>query len=113
MIVLMPRPSSPTRYAQAESNSTSLEALERLPILSFKRWIKNLFFSPEGVHRGRKKQESPLSVCAKIRKASHMGAEQNHLWPVMKYSRELPMRTARVVLANVRSPLLLCHAHAQ
>jgi hypothetical protein len=36
-MVWMPRPSSPTSRAQAPSNSTSLEALERLPSLSFNR----------------------------------------------------------------------------
>ena len=38
MIVGTPRPSSPTSRAQAPSNSTSLDALERLPSLSFRRW---------------------------------------------------------------------------
>ena len=36
-IVATPRPSSPTRQAPAPSNSTSAEALERLPSLSFSR----------------------------------------------------------------------------
>jgi len=37
IMVLTPRPSSPTKRAQAPSNSTSLEALERLPIFFFNR----------------------------------------------------------------------------
>ena len=38
--------------------------------------------SPSGSQRGTKKQTSPRSVCASVRNASHIGAEQNHLWPV-------------------------------
>ena len=41
MIVGTPRPSSPTSGAQVPSNSISLEALERLPSLSFSRWMRN------------------------------------------------------------------------
>jgi hypothetical protein len=37
MIVLTPRPSSPTRQATVPSNSGSDEALERLPSLSLSR----------------------------------------------------------------------------
>ena len=39
MIVRTPLPSSPTITADARSNSTSLDALERLPSLSFSRWM--------------------------------------------------------------------------
>ena len=39
MIVGTPRPGSPTIRAHAPWNSTSLEALEWLPSLSFKRWM--------------------------------------------------------------------------
>ena len=39
MIVGTPRPSSPTIRAQAPRNSTSLDALERLPSLSLRRWM--------------------------------------------------------------------------
>ena len=35
-----------------------------------------------GRKRGRTKQVRPPSACASTRKASHIGAEQNHLWPV-------------------------------
>src|SRR5439155_177737 len=80
MMVGTPRPSSPTIRAQVRSNSTSLEALERLPSLSFRRWMWNRFRVPSGRKRGRRKHESPLSACARTRKASDMGAEQNHLW---------------------------------
>ena len=77
MIVCTPRPSSPTICAQAPRNSTSLEALERLPSLSLRRWMWKRLRSPSGVKRGIRKQEMPPSVCARTRKASHIGAEQN------------------------------------
>src|SRR6185312_14209519 len=64
----------------------------------------NLLRSPEGVQRGSRKQESPLGALARTRNASHMGAEQNHLCPVIRYSRELPIRSARVVLARTSEP---------
>ena len=37
--------------------------------------------------RGTKKQLSPVTVCAKVRNASDIGAEQNHLWPVVRILR--------------------------
>jgi hypothetical protein len=79
----MPRPSSPTSQAWAFSNSTSELALALLPSLSLRRWMRMALRLPSGSTRGRKKQERPLFVCASTRKASHMGAEKNHLWPVM------------------------------
>ena len=39
MMVGTPRPSSPTIHAKAPRNSTSLEALEQLPSLFFRRWM--------------------------------------------------------------------------
>src|ERR1700760_244057 len=100
MMVLIPRPSSPTSCAQAFENSTSLEALERLPSLSFNRRMKKWFLSPAAVHLGRRKQDNPLAVWARIKNASDIGAEQNHLCPVTIYSREFPIRSARVVFAR-------------
>ncbi len=79
MMVATPRPSSPTMRAQAASNSTSLEALERLPSLLLRRWMWKRLRVPSGSQRGRRKHESPRSACARTRKASHIGAEQNHL----------------------------------
>ena len=57
MIVGTPRPGSPTIRAQAPWNSTSLEALEWLPSLSFKRWMWKALRRPSGSTRGIKKQE--------------------------------------------------------
>ena len=37
-----------------------------------------------GAKRGMRKQLSPSSACASTRKASHIGADMNHLCPVMR-----------------------------
>ena len=107
MMIGTPRPSSPTRRAHAPSNSTSLEAFERLPSLSFSRWRWNAFFVPSGSTRGSRKQESPPGAWARTRKASHIGAEQNHLCPVSRYSPPgppAPTGAARVVFARTSEP---------
>ena len=83
-MVRTPRPSSPSRWAQVPSNSISLEALERLPSLSLSRWISNTLRDPSGRTRGTMKQVSPPGACARTRKTSLMGAEQNHLCPVSR-----------------------------
>ena len=67
----------------------------------------NRLRSPSGVKRGKRKQETPASVWARTRKASHIGAEQNHLWPVISYSPPGPppfSGTALVVLARTSEP---------
>src|SRR5205823_13361665 len=97
-----PRPSSPTRCAKAESNSTSLEALLRFPGLSLSRCRRKPFFVPSGSTRGKRKQESPLEACARTRKASLIGAEQNHLCPVNRYPPSAG--SARVALARTSEP---------
>ena len=107
MIVGTPRPSSPTSRAQAPRNSTSLEAFERLPSLSLSRWMWKRLRSPSGVKRGSRKHERPPSACARTRNASHIGAEQNHLWPVISYSAPGPppfRGVATVVLARTSEP---------
>ena len=107
MMVGTPRPSSPTMRAQAPSNSTSLDAFERLPSLSFRRWRWKRLRVPSGRQRGSRKHDRPRSVCASTRKASHIGAEQNHLWPVSSYSPPGPPRPsarARVVFARTSEP---------
>uniref|UniRef100_A0A6J5ZXM0 Unannotated protein n=1 Tax=freshwater metagenome TaxID=449393 RepID=A0A6J5ZXM0_9ZZZZ len=107
MIVGTPRPGSPTIRASAPSYSTSLEALERLPSLSFSRSILILLREPSGRILGSAKQESPSGACARIRKRSLPGAEQNHLWPVISYSAAGPppfSGLAVVVLALTSEP---------
>src|SRR5215468_9531966 len=57
--------------------------------------------------RGIRKQDSPFPALASTRKASLMGADMNHLWPVITYSPPgppLPVATARVVLARTSVP---------
>ncbi len=107
MIVGTPAPSSPTSQAEAASNSTSLEAFERLPSLSFSRCRRKRLRSPSGVQRGKRKQERPPSAWARTRKASHIGADMNHLWPVSSYSAPGPppfTGRATVVLARTSVP---------
>ena len=79
MIVGTPRPGSPTIRAHAPCSSISLDAFERLPSLSFRRWIANALRSPSGRIRGSAKHDRPSSACASTRNRSHIGAEQNHL----------------------------------
>ena len=84
MIVATPRPGSPTGQATASSYSTSDDALDLLPSLSFSRWMCIRFLVPSGRTRGSRKQVSPPGAWARIRNRSHMGAEQNHLCPVIR-----------------------------
>ena len=85
MIVRTPRPSSPTGQATTPSSSTSAEALERLPSLSFRRWSWNpALRSPSGSQRGTRKHDRPPGAWASMRNTSDIGAEQNHLCPVSR-----------------------------
>ncbi len=95
MMVATPRPGSPTSIPVVRSNSTSEEALERFPNLSFSRWIRKTFRVPSGSTRGTRKHDSPCAwIWASTRKASDIGAEQNHLCPVSRYSAtSLPAAT--------------------
>ncbi len=81
MIVRTPRPSSPSRSATVPSNSSSDEALERLPSLSLRRTTSSWLRVPSGSTRGTTKQVTPPAACASTRKTSFIGAEVNHLWP--------------------------------
>lgn len=71
--------------ASVPANSTSLDALDLLPALSFRRCTKNRLKLPSGKVRGRKKQVTPPSTLARVKKPSDCGTEQNHLWPVSSY----------------------------
>ena len=75
------------------SNSTSLEAFERLPSLFFSRCRKKWLRVPSGVQRGSRKHDKPPGAWASTRNASHIGAEQNHLCPSGDIRR--PVRRAR------------------
>ncbi len=104
MIVGTPRPSGPTSRAYAPWNSTSDDAFDRFPSLSFRRWMWNAFRVPSGLHRGSRKHDSPPGAWARTRNASHMGAEQNHFAPWSSYSPAWPTGSARVVLARTSEP---------
>src|SRR5207245_4723240 len=97
------RPSAPTIRARVPRYSISEEALERLPHLSFRRWMKKGLRVPSASERGTKKQVSPASVRARVKKASLIGAEQNHLCPESSYSPP-PRGTARDELARRSEP---------
>ncbi len=60
------------------------------------------FGEPSGLKRGSRKHVSPALACASTRKASHIGAEKNHLCPVMRNAS--PSGSARVVLARTSLP---------
>ena len=85
MIVATPRPSSPTRSPHTSSNSISPDAFDRLPSLSFSRWMWTGLRVPSGRWRGTAKHVMPASVLASMRNRSEPGAEQNHLCPVSRY----------------------------
>ena len=104
MIVGTPRPGSPTIRASAPSSSISLDAFERLPSLSFRRCRCMALRVPSGRIRGSAKHDRPSGACASTRKRSHIGAEQNHLWPVSAYSPAAPVATATVVFARTSEP---------
>ncbi len=102
MIVRTPRPSSPTRWANASSYSISADALDLLPSLSLSRCRKDLFRVPSGSTRGTRKHVSPPGAWASVRNTSDIGAEVNHLCPVSTY----PSATGRatVVFARTSDP---------
>jgi hypothetical protein len=107
MMVRTPRPGSPTSRPHVPSNSTSDEALERLPSLSFRRCRRKGLRVPSGRTRGTAKQPMPSSVRARTRNRSHIGAEQNHLCPRRRYSSPgppAPTGAAEVVLARTSEP---------
>src|SRR5690606_289971 len=99
--------SSPTMRAQVPRYSISDEAFDLLPSLSLSRCTKNGLRVPSGRQRGTRKHDRPRSVCASVKKASDIGAEQNHLCPVSSYSPPgppAPSGTARVVLVRTSEP---------
>ena len=84
MIVGTPRPSSPSRQPTASTYSTSLLALEWLPSLSLSRCSRMPLAVPSGSTRGTTKQVSPPGACASTSRRSDIGADVNHLCPVIR-----------------------------
>ena len=102
----VPRPSSPRMRAGRWSYSTSEEARQRPPSLSFRRWMRK-----PGCGRSATKQVIPASVCASVKKTSNTGWVQNHLWPVSS-NQPSPIGSADGrVGAQVRAALLLGEDH--
>jgi len=62
---------------------------------------------PSGRTRGRKKQLRPAGARASTRNASLIGADRNHLWPVIRKRGpqwSSPSGTASLVLARTSEP---------
>ncbi len=104
MMVFTPCPSGPTSQATVPSNSGSEEALERLPSLSLRRWMRKVLRVPSGSTRGTRKQDSPPGAWASTRKTSHIGAEVNHLWPRRVYIPGSAVGVAAVVFVRTSEP---------
>src|SRR6516165_9403300 len=66
-------------------NSTSEEALDLLPHLSFRRWICNRLREPSGSQPGATKHDIPSRLRARVKNTSDCGTEKNHLCPVSEY----------------------------
>ena len=67
------------------------------------RWMRKAFLEPSGSTRGSRKQLRPSGAWASTRKASDIGAEQNHLWPTSSKAPS-PAGSARVLLARTSEP---------
>ena len=110
MIVRTPRPSSPTSQASAPSSSISLDAFDRLPSLSFSRWMPDpRLRSPSGSQRGTRKHDSPPGAWASIRNTSRHRRRAEPLVPgeapTYAVASSAPAtRSARVVLARTSEP---------
>ena len=62
---------------------------------------------PSRVQRGTKKHPSPAVLRASTRNASHIGADMNHLRPLMRKNRRSPSpptASARVVVVRRSEP---------
>ena len=106
MMVRTPRPSSPTRRAQVPSNSTSLEAFDRLPSLSLSRWIANdVAACRPASTRGTRKQVRPPG---RLREHQEAVAHRRRTEPLVagerRTRRRRPAARAVVVLARTSQP---------
>ena len=113
MMVFTPAPGSPTISPIALTNSTSDEALERLPSLSFSRWKRKPLPVPSPRMRGTRKARQPLA-----------GLRQ-HQERIRHRRRHEPFVAGQAVEAaagalgpggvgaDIGAALLLGHAHAE
>ena len=108
MIVCTPRPSSPTSWAWTPCSSTSLEGSERVPSLSFRRWMRkpgSRGLEQEAGQPGGRLGEREEHVAGRI------GAE-----PLVAADGVAPVAVglgAGGVGAHVGAALLLGHGHAR
>ena len=64
---------------------------------------------PSGRKRGMRKQVRPSGACASTRNASDIGADRNHLWPVMRYSPPgPPPPTGSAIVVEARTSVPPC-----
>ena len=96
MIVGTPRPGSPTIRAQAPSSSISLDAFERLPSLSFRRWMWKALRVPSGRIRGSAKHDRPSGG---LREHEEQVAHRRRAEPLVAGERVLAARPAAAVRA--------------
>ena len=117
MIVRTPAPSSPTRRAQAPSNSISEEAFERLPSLSLSRCRRKRLSSPSGrPPRHQEAGDAAVGLAEDEERVALRGGEE----PLVAGELVLSAGTAAVdrppdggVGAHVGAALLLGHPHAE
>jgi hypothetical protein len=112
-IVAMPRPSSPTRVARAPWNSTSEEALDQSPSLSFKRISVNGVLRTVG--QATRQQEAGQTA-RRLREHEEAVGHRRGEEPLVARQRVVVATEgfgAGRVRAHVRAALLLRHAHAE
>ena len=113
MIVRTPRPSSPSRCATVPSNSSSDDALDRLPSLSLRRTTSSRLRVPSGSTRGTTKQVTPP---VGLRQHQEDVVHRRRGEPLVAVQRVLAVDRRRPRLgdvgADVGAALLLGHPHA-
>ena len=75
-------PITMTRASVAALASQPDLLAKAMPVIATRSYDPS--FAPWWTKRGMKKQVRPSSACASTRNASHIGADMNHLWPVMR-----------------------------
>ena len=111
-MVRMPAPSSPTRQANASVNSTSLEALERLPSLSLRRCKRSALTEAVGP---KARHEEAGEPARRLRQHQEGVAHRRGEEPFVADDgiAVAIRRRRRGVGAHVGAALLLGHAHAE
>ena len=108
----MPLPSSPTRSHRRPTNSTSEDALERLPSLSFSRWNWIALTEPSGAKARHEETGQPVIGLRQHQERVAHRRRHEPFMPGDAIGVAVALR-ARHVGADVGAALLLGHAHAQ